>query len=70
MDKLALARTPTPPTPPLSHVPRNSSPPVSWTALNASRRLVSARPMTSYLILLAYMSKSSIEDSNASARAL
>uniref|UniRef100_A0A0K0DQQ5 Uncharacterized protein n=1 Tax=Angiostrongylus cantonensis TaxID=6313 RepID=A0A0K0DQQ5_ANGCA len=70
MDKLVLTRMPTPPTPLLSHVPRNSSSPVSWTAVNGWRRLVSARPMMSYLIILDCVSKSSIEDSDASVRAL
>uniref|UniRef100_A0A0K0CYR4 Secreted protein n=1 Tax=Angiostrongylus cantonensis TaxID=6313 RepID=A0A0K0CYR4_ANGCA len=70
MDKLVLTKTQIPPTSLLLHVPRNSSSPVSQTALKGWRRLASAKPMTLYLIILACMSKSSIEDSDASVRAL
>uniref|UniRef100_A0A0K0CVP7 Uncharacterized protein n=1 Tax=Angiostrongylus cantonensis TaxID=6313 RepID=A0A0K0CVP7_ANGCA len=70
MDKLVWTKTPTLPTPQPSHAPRNSSSLVSKTALNRWRRLMSARPMMSYLIILACMGKSSIEDSDASVRAL
>ncbi|VDM62242.1 unnamed protein product [Angiostrongylus costaricensis] len=66
IDKLVLTKTPTPPTPLLPHVPRNSSSPASKTALKGWRLLASARPMTSCVILLACMGKSSIEDSDAS----
>uniref|UniRef100_A0A0K0CYA0 Uncharacterized protein n=1 Tax=Angiostrongylus cantonensis TaxID=6313 RepID=A0A0K0CYA0_ANGCA len=41
------------------------------TSLNGCPRLISTRPMTSYLILLACMIKSSVEDSkDTSVRAL
>uniref|UniRef100_A0A0K0CTW4 Transposase n=1 Tax=Angiostrongylus cantonensis TaxID=6313 RepID=A0A0K0CTW4_ANGCA len=65
IDELVLTRTLTPLTPLLSHIPRNSSSPVSQTALNEWRRLVSSRPMTSYLIILACIIKTSIKDSVA-----
>ncbi|VDM54812.1 unnamed protein product [Angiostrongylus costaricensis] len=47
-----------------------SSFPVSQTALNGWRRLVSARPATSCLFLLACVIKSYIEKSDAKVRAL
>uniref|UniRef100_A0A0K0D2G5 Secreted protein n=1 Tax=Angiostrongylus cantonensis TaxID=6313 RepID=A0A0K0D2G5_ANGCA len=68
MDKLLWTRTLTPATPLLPHV--RSSSPVASTALNGWRCLVSTKPMTFYLIILAFMSESSIEDSDASVRAL
>uniref|UniRef100_A0A0K0D4J2 Uncharacterized protein n=1 Tax=Angiostrongylus cantonensis TaxID=6313 RepID=A0A0K0D4J2_ANGCA len=62
MDELVFTRMPTPPTPLLSHQIFSDI----LTALNGWCHLVSARLMTSYLIILACMSKSSIEDSDAS----
>ncbi|KIH59971.1 hypothetical protein ANCDUO_09785 [Ancylostoma duodenale] len=68
MTKFVLMRTPTPPTPLLSQIPRNSSPPVSMMALSGRCLLASLSPMTSYLIFLACIIKSSMEASDASAR--
>ncbi|KIH54215.1 hypothetical protein ANCDUO_15640, partial [Ancylostoma duodenale] len=68
--KFVLTRTPTPPTPLLSQVPRNSSSSVSKVAFSGRCLLVSVSPMTSYLIFLACIIKSSIEASDASVRAL
>ncbi|RCN45003.1 hypothetical protein ANCCAN_08998 [Ancylostoma caninum] len=62
--------SPTPPTPLLSQVPRNSSSPVSKVAFSGRCLLVSASPMTSCLIFLACIIKSSMEASDASVRAL
>ncbi|KIH57157.1 hypothetical protein ANCDUO_12655, partial [Ancylostoma duodenale] len=53
MTKFVLTRTPTPPTPLLSQVPRNSSSPMSKVAFSGRCLLVSVRPTTSYLIFLA-----------------
>ncbi|KIH65518.1 hypothetical protein ANCDUO_04161 [Ancylostoma duodenale] len=70
MAKFVLTRTPTPPTPLLSQVPRNSSSPVSKVAFSGRYLLVSVSPMTSYLIFLARIIKSSMEASDAGVRAL
>ncbi|KIH45960.1 hypothetical protein ANCDUO_23990, partial [Ancylostoma duodenale] len=70
MTKFVLTKTPTPPTPLLSQVPRNSSSPVSKVAFSGPCLLVSVSPMTSCLILLAYIIKSSMEASDASVHAL
>ncbi|EYC13323.1 hypothetical protein Y032_0044g919 [Ancylostoma ceylanicum] len=70
MAKFVLTRTPTPPTPLLSQVPRNSSSPVSKVAFSGRCLLVSVSPMTSYLIFLACTIRSSMEASDASVRAL
>ncbi|RCN43991.1 hypothetical protein ANCCAN_10018 [Ancylostoma caninum] len=60
-----LTRTPTRPTPLLSQVPRNSSL-VSEVAFSGRCLLVSVNPMTSYLIFLVCIIKSSMEASDAS----
>ncbi|ETN69641.1 hypothetical protein NECAME_15197 [Necator americanus] len=65
-----LTRTPTPPTPLLSHVPQNSSSPKSYTAFSGWRRLVSVSPMTSYLNFLSCITRSSMATSDACVRAL
>uniref|UniRef100_A0A0K0DGP2 Ovule protein n=1 Tax=Angiostrongylus cantonensis TaxID=6313 RepID=A0A0K0DGP2_ANGCA len=70
MDELVLTRTPTPPTPLLSHVSINSSSPMLSSALNGCCLLVSVGPTTSYRILLACVIKSSMEDSDANERTL
>ncbi|RCN24535.1 hypothetical protein ANCCAN_29767 [Ancylostoma caninum] len=70
MTKFVLTRTPTPSIPLLSQVPRNSSSPVSKVAFSGRCLLVSVSPMTSYLIFLACIIKSSMEASDASVRAL
>ncbi|EYC12268.1 hypothetical protein Y032_0048g1700 [Ancylostoma ceylanicum] len=70
MAKFVLTRTPTPPAPLLSQVPRNSSSPVSKVAFSGRCLLVSVSPMTSYLIFLACTIRSSMEASDASVRAL
>uniref|UniRef100_A0A0K0CZE7 Uncharacterized protein n=1 Tax=Angiostrongylus cantonensis TaxID=6313 RepID=A0A0K0CZE7_ANGCA len=69
MDKSALTRTPTPPAPQLSHVPRNSSAPGITKALNGWRLLASTNLITSHLLLLVYMITFSTETSGASVRA-
>ncbi|RCN37334.1 hypothetical protein ANCCAN_16768 [Ancylostoma caninum] len=70
MTKFVLTRTPTPPTPLLSQVPRNSSSPVLKLEFSGRCLLASVSPMTSYLIFLARIIKSSTEASDASVRAL
>ncbi|KIH63943.1 hypothetical protein ANCDUO_05753 [Ancylostoma duodenale] len=57
MTKFVLTRTPTPPTPLLSQVPRNSSSSVSKVAFSSRCLLVSVSPMTSYLIFAAAHAK-------------
>ncbi|EYC07026.1 hypothetical protein Y032_0072g655 [Ancylostoma ceylanicum] len=70
MVKFVLTRTPTPPTPLLSQVQRNSSSPVSKVAFSGRCLLVSVSPMTSNLIFLACTIRSSMEASDASVHAL
>ncbi|RCN38968.1 hypothetical protein ANCCAN_15099 [Ancylostoma caninum] len=67
MTKFTLTRTPTPPTPLLSQVPRNSSSPVSKVAFIDRCLLVPVSPMTSYLIFLACIIKSSMKASDTRA---
>ncbi|KIH43351.1 hypothetical protein ANCDUO_26646 [Ancylostoma duodenale] len=67
--KFILTRTPIPPTPLLSQVPRNSSPPVSKVALSGRCLLVSVSPMASYMTFLACIIKFPMQASNARVQA-
>ncbi|KIH44274.1 hypothetical protein ANCDUO_25705, partial [Ancylostoma duodenale] len=70
MTIFVLTRTPTPPTPLLSQVPRNSSSPLSEAVFSRQCLLVSVSPMTSNLMFLACIIKSSMKAFDASVRAL